>query len=58
MAELFGRHHVELVRLGVLVVGDQPTAEDVVQDVFARMQAGRAGPAGLARSCRISGPAC
>jgi RNA polymerase sigma-70 factor (sigma-E family) len=39
LAGLFVRHHAELVRLAVLIVGDQPTAEDVVQDVFARMQA-------------------
>lgn len=45
LAELFGRHHAELVRLAVLVVGDQPTAEDVVQDVFARLQA-RSGKVG------------
>ena len=34
---LFREHHVELVRLAVLLVGDRPTAEDVVQDVFARL---------------------
>ena len=33
------RHHAELVRLALLLVGDQPTAEDVVQDVFARLHA-------------------
>jgi RNA polymerase sigma factor (sigma-70 family) len=44
LAELFGRHHAELVRLAVLVVGDQPTAEDVVQDVFARLQARSGNP--------------
>jgi hypothetical protein len=31
------RRHAELVRLALLLVGDQPTAEDVVQDVFARL---------------------
>jgi RNA polymerase sigma-70 factor (sigma-E family) len=41
------RHHAELVRLALLLVGDQPTAEDVVQDVFARLHARRAErPAG------------
>ena len=41
------RHHAELVRLALLLVGDQPTAEDVVQDVFARLHARRADmPAG------------
>lgn len=39
LAGLFQRHHVELVRLAVLLVHDQPTAEDVVQDVFARLHA-------------------
>jgi len=39
LAALFRRHHLELVRLALLLVGDRPTAEDVVQDVFARLQA-------------------
>ena len=44
---LFLRRHSELVRLALLLVGDQPTAEDVVQDVFARLHARRPeGPAG------------
>ncbi len=34
---LFRERHAELVRLAVLVVGDRPSAEDVVQDVFARL---------------------
>jgi DNA-directed RNA polymerase specialized sigma24 family protein len=34
---LFRQHHADLVRLALLLVGDQPTAEDVVQDVFARL---------------------
>jgi RNA polymerase sigma-70 factor (sigma-E family) len=42
LAGLFRRHHAELVRLAVLLVHDQPTAEDVVQDVFARIHASRA----------------
>jgi DNA-directed RNA polymerase specialized sigma24 family protein len=37
VAGLFRERHAELVRLAVLVVGDRPTAEDVVQDVFARL---------------------
>jgi RNA polymerase sigma-70 factor (sigma-E family) len=37
VAALFRERHAELVRLAVLVVGDRPTAEDVVQDVFARL---------------------
>lgn len=34
---LFRERHAELVRLATLVVGDRPSAEDVVQDVFARL---------------------
>lgn len=34
---LFREHHGELVRLAVLLVGDKPSAEDVVQDVFTRL---------------------
>jgi RNA polymerase sigma factor (sigma-70 family) len=41
VAELFRDHHGELVRLAVLMVGDVPTAEDVVQDVYASLH-GRA----------------
>jgi len=36
---LFRDHHGELVRLALLMVGDLPTAEDVVQDVYASMHA-------------------
>ena len=47
LSALFVRRHAELVRLALLLVGDQPTAEDVVQDVFARLHARRAeAPAG------------
>lgn len=38
IAGLFRAYAVDLVRLAVLLVGDQATAEDVVQDVFARLQ--------------------
>lgn len=38
LASLFRLHHVELVRLAVLLVGDQPTAEDAVQDVYLKLQ--------------------
>ena len=41
LAALFARYHADLVRLALLLVGDQPTAEDVVQDVFARLHARR-----------------
>jgi RNA polymerase sigma-70 factor (sigma-E family) len=45
LAALFVRYQAELVRLALLLVGDQATAEDVVQDVFARLHARRAlGP--------------
>jgi RNA polymerase sigma-70 factor (sigma-E family) len=45
LSALFMRRHSELVRLAVLLVGDQATAEDVVQDVFTRLHARRAhGP--------------
>src|SRR5580658_1277182 len=37
VAALFREHHGELVRLALLMVGDLPTAEDVVQDVYARL---------------------
>jgi RNA polymerase sigma-70 factor (sigma-E family) len=37
VTELFQRHHLELVRLAVLMVGDQATAEDVVQDAFEQL---------------------
>jgi len=39
LPELFRQHQAELLRLAVLMVRDQPTAEDVVQDVFARLHA-------------------
>jgi RNA polymerase sigma-70 factor (sigma-E family) len=37
LAELFREHHLELVRLALIMVGDLATAEDVVQDVFERL---------------------
>lgn len=39
LAALFQRRHLELVRLATLLVGDQASAEDVVQDVFTRLHA-------------------
>jgi RNA polymerase sigma factor (sigma-70 family) len=39
LSALFLRRHAELVRLALLMVGDQATAEDVVQDVYARLHA-------------------
>ena len=34
---LFREHHLELVRLALVMVGDQATAEDVVQDAFEQL---------------------
>lgn len=39
VADLFRRHHLELVRLALVMVGDLQTAEDVVQDCFERLYA-------------------
>jgi RNA polymerase sigma-70 factor (sigma-E family) len=41
VAVIFAEHHVGLVRLALIMVGDQATAEDVVQEAFARTHAGR-----------------
>ncbi|MFI6883658.1 sigma factor-like helix-turn-helix DNA-binding protein [Streptosporangium canum] len=41
VAALFADHHLGLVRLALLMVGDQATAEDVVQEAFTRTHAGR-----------------
>ncbi|MEU7741178.1 SigE family RNA polymerase sigma factor [Nonomuraea sp. NPDC049158] len=41
VAAVFAEHHVGLVRLALVMVGDQATAEDVVQEAFARTHAGR-----------------
>lgn len=37
-AELYRMHYVGLLRLAAMLVGDRETGEDIVQDVFARMQ--------------------
>jgi DNA-directed RNA polymerase specialized sigma24 family protein len=37
VSALFREHHAELVRLAVLMTGDRASAEDIVQDVFARL---------------------
>jgi DNA-directed RNA polymerase specialized sigma24 family protein len=34
---LFHDHHLELVRLALVMVGDMATAEDVVQDAFEHL---------------------
>src|SRR3984885_12152273 len=41
--DLFRDHHLELVRLALVLVGDQATAEDVVQDAFERLHRGWRG---------------
>lgn len=41
VAAIFAEHHVGLVRLALIMVGDQATAEDVVQEAFTRTHAGR-----------------
>lgn len=38
LVALYEEHQLGLVRMAVLLVGDEATAEDVVQDVFLRMQ--------------------
>jgi len=40
VTDLFREHHLELVRLALVMVGDQETAEDVVQDAFERLYLG------------------
>lgn len=40
IAGLYHAHAVELVRLGLLLLGDQPSAEDVVQDAFLGLHSG------------------
>ena len=47
IADLFGAHQVELVRLAMLMTGDLPAAEDIVQDVSN-------GSSGAGRPCRTS----
>jgi RNA polymerase sigma-70 factor (sigma-E family) len=37
VSALFREHHVELVRLALIMVGDLATAEDVVQDAFEHL---------------------
>src|SRR5215472_19236068 len=43
VTDLFRRHHLELVRLALVMVGDLATAEDVVQDAFERLHRGWRG---------------
>ena len=38
VAELYRAHAVALIRIALLLVGDQPSAEDVVQEAFLGLQ--------------------
>ena len=40
VTQLYSLHYRALVRLAALIVGDTPTAEDVVQDAFVAMHGG------------------
>jgi DNA-directed RNA polymerase specialized sigma24 family protein len=40
VTDLFRDHHLALVRLALVMVGDLATAEDVVQDAFERLHRG------------------
>jgi RNA polymerase sigma-70 factor (sigma-E family) len=40
LTDLFREHHLDLVRLALVMVGDLATAEDVVQDAFERLHRG------------------
>ena len=60
MTALFRAHHAELVRLAVLITGDRGSAEDIVQDVFARLCArdllpGPAGELAYVRAAVLNG---
>ncbi len=50
VAVLCQRHHADLLRLALLLVGDRGCAEDVVQDVFTRLCAR------LGDTSSVSGP--
>jgi DNA-directed RNA polymerase specialized sigma24 family protein len=56
LTELFRVHHMSLIRLALLMLGDQTSAEDVVQDVYARLQRRRRSrpPADLAAYARAA----
>lgn len=44
LTELFRQHHLELVRLAALLIRNREAGEDIVQDVFIKVHARRAGP--------------
>ena len=61
IAALFRDHHAELVRLALFMVGDLPTAEDVVQDVYMSLHRGsraqaRAQARAQGRASRVEAP--
>jgi DNA-directed RNA polymerase specialized sigma24 family protein len=58
VARLFKAHRAELIRLAVLLVRDQPTAEDVFQDVFARLMPGRSGSRAETAPCPMRARQC
>lgn len=49
VAEVYAAHRLALVRLAVLLVDDQQTAEDVVHDAFASVVQRRGGGADIVR---------
>jgi RNA polymerase sigma-70 factor (sigma-E family) len=61
IAALFREQRANLIRLAALLVGDLPTAEDVVQDFFAKLHARRDRMAlegdllAYARTCVVNG---
>ena len=62
VTELFTEHHLGLVRLALLMVGDLATAEDVVQDAFEQLHRrwrSTSGSAASTTACsrRFPGPA-
>lgn len=44
VTDLFRQHHLDLVHLALIMVGDLATAEDIVQDVFERLHRRWRGP--------------
>ncbi|WP_232320565.1 sigma-70 family RNA polymerase sigma factor [Herbidospora daliensis] len=57
LVTLYRENRLELIRLALLLVGDRETAEDIVQDVFARLHGRRPGVLTLAyvRSSVLNG---
>jgi len=60
VALIYRRHHADLVRLALLLVGDRGCAEDVVQDVFTRLCASsrvleQAGTLAYVRTAVVNG---